>query len=133
MSASIEKLKKKGWELIKNTTDYTVQSATQLKLVEFVTQFEEYVTWGEMLKRAELNRAGYIQAQAEFLLAHAATLPLEWRIYNLIFPGTIWKSITGNLHCPYLVWKNGAWQLGFYWFLYDFHHNDRLLTTISPK
>lgn len=127
MKNSIEKLKNWGWELIANESEQKIVRASELKTVEFVHEFEEYVTWDELLKRAKSSNSMYTQDQADLLLDESETIPIEYRQYNLIFPGTIWQSLTGNFHCPYLVWRDNKWCLDFYWFLYDFHHNDRLL------
>ncbi len=123
-----QEIEKRGWELVKTRDDQKSLPISEISLSEFVHQFEEYATWDVMLKRAETISALFPQQQAELLLKEQAVIPESWRTFNIVFPGTIWKSVTGELHCPFLRWNGEAWCFDFYWFAYDFHHNDRFIT-----
>lgn len=118
----------KGWKIIENKPDCIASFDTKdLKIFQFAGLNEEYVTWDLMIKRAKESSAVGSQGLAELMLKYQIDIPEEWRLYNLIFPHTIWRSTTGHMLCPFLSFKEGAWCLSYYWFLFDFHHNDRFL------
>lgn len=115
-----------GWNLMIDRKQ-ELFSVSKLSLYQFVTSAEEYVTWDMMLARSRNVRAYGSQNFAEHLLENQNGIPKEWEKFKIILPNTIWKSMTGHSLCPYLSFKNRRWTLNYYWFLYDFHHNDRFL------
>lgn len=118
-----------GWG-IESDRDEDVRSACRLAVRQFVMPCEEYATWDVMQDRAAGCGALGTQRLAEFLLRNSDDIPAEWRAYALIFPQTVWTSITGHALCPCLEFRDGAWMLGYHWFLYDFHHDDRFLVPL---
>lgn len=104
-----------GWELIEDTP---LEGNPELELREFLEPGEAYVTGDVMFGRAEKlgNRAG--QQHAEHLLALQRKIPVEWRHFYLVFPGTKWRSLGGFLNVPYLFWRGDEWCL--YWDWLDF-------------
>jgi hypothetical protein len=125
-------LRRYGWNLIDDEGDVPLLPAPDLCLVAFVNCSEEYVTWDEMLKRARQARAVSTIANAELLLLAPLAIPEGWRTYRILFPGTVWRSRTRQLHCPGLTWSNDAWQLELVWFLFDFHATDRFIRPGFP-
>ena len=115
-----------GWNLI-NDKNQELFSISKFTLYQFVTSAEEYITWDMMLDRAKGIGAYGSQNLAEHILEEQNNIPEEWKKYNIVLPNTTWKSVTGHSLCPYLSFKNNKWVLQYYWFLYDFHHNDRFL------
>lgn len=115
-----------GWNLM-NDKDQDRLNIDKFSLYPFVTSSEEYATWDMMLNRAKNIAAYGNQDLAEQLLNEQKNIPEDWKKHNIIFPNTLWKSVTGHILCPYLSFKDNKWTLNYYWFLYDFHHNDRFL------
>lgn len=118
-----------GWVLENNKGIEHAPATDSVELVQFVKPSEEYVVWDEMLNRAKSKEALYTQSVAEEFLEKSKTIPEDWKEYTLLFPGTVWRSRTNHLHCPVLVWRNNEWKLDMQWFLYDFHHETRLIVT----
>jgi hypothetical protein len=117
----------KRWEITENRY-FKFGCVNQLGIIPFVFEHEEYVTWYDMLDRSVIYGAVGNQAFAELLLLESEAILPSWREFQLVFPFTIWKSNTGHLHCPYLYYNNNSWMMSYYWFLYDFHHNDRFVS-----
>lgn len=120
-------LKILGWQMHPPASSDPVLDVSTIDIGSFVDSSEEYATWETMLQRAYENKAVGSQRDAEYFLETQELIPTGWQKYNLIFSQTIWTSITGHKLCPYLTYRNNHWVLGYYWFLYDFHHKDRFL------
>ena len=115
-----------GWKLFEESQE-EIKDINDFSLYPFVTSSEEYATWDMMLDRARKFNAYGSQNIAEYFLSNQKNIPTEWQKYNIIFPNTTWESSTDHKLCPYLSYRTDKWVLDYYWFLYDFHHNDRFM------
>jgi len=118
--------KEKDWKLERNIKETQLFSPNQLECVSFLEEGESFVTYEELVKRAEKIRADLGQRQAEHLLEHQEEIPKEWQQYCLVFLGTVWIEKSGSRHCSYLYF-DGHWSLGFAWLSNDFYPAMRLL------
>lgn len=84
-----------GWKLL---ADVPLEGNQTLELAEFLRDGKPYVNGEVMLSRAmELgNMAG--QCHAERVLGLAGKIPESWRVFVLVFPGTVWQSTHGYRH-----------------------------------
>ncbi len=120
-----------GWQSQSFSSSNPKLNLSALDIKAFVETSEEYAIWEAMMQRAAENKAVGSQQDAKYLLQNQELIPSEWQKYNLIFPQTVWTSVTGHKLCPFLSCKEGHWVINYYWFLYDFHHNDRFLVKKS--
>ncbi|MBK8296875.1 MAG: hypothetical protein IPK91_06275 [Saprospiraceae bacterium] len=124
----IKKLQKKGWQVINNQDNLSVKiiPVNKFCLWDFVSRDEEYVTGTEMLNRGKKCNALFSYKQALSLISNSQLIPKEWENYKIVFPGALWNSRFGELHCLY-IYHDVKWHMSLYWLSYDFHHNCRFL------
>lgn len=106
--------RRKGWTLSENVP--FGEGEVSLRLDEFVMQYETYISGHETMKRAKAmgNLAG--QLHAERLLYQRSNIPVEWRGFSLVFPGTVWRHPDGSTAVPCLDYLGfGRWWLNFGW------------------
>ena len=104
----------KNWELELN---HGVHSGKyELTLEEVLVPGEISIFAKEMRKRAEEKDCLSGQLYAEFLFDKWESIPIEWREYDLLLPGTIWlESWTRRRFIPALRWSGSRWLLIFRW------------------
>lgn len=116
-SAFLRDMRKKGWKLVEDIEGDESVPADQLELISLLRRNERYVTGEEMRRRAERTNSSLGQRQAEYLLEHQGAIPSMWYLYQLVFPGTVWRRRRGRLCVPCLYWEVGPdrWYLRFNW------------------
>lgn len=117
---------KDGWTLLGDTTAPTLP-VSDLELVSFLKRGENRISEEEMRERAKEMRADLGQREAEHLLDHQDEIPVSWREFDLIFPGTLWRDSFGGLSVPYLGWFGDRWGLCLSWLDRDWDSVGRLV------
>lgn len=107
------------------------EQETALGLMKIVNETDElFLSLDEILERyAHVRKAG--QLHAERLFQCQEKIPKEWRKYILVFAGTIWKGGEENpfryVCCLFWIEKEQKWKLDFFWSIYGFRKNSRLV------
>lgn len=114
---------KDGWTLI---SDVGFQLG-EVELVEFLKPGESNVKGNVMADRAKELGANLGQKHAEWLEKNQDRIPVKFRQFYLIFPGTVWQGPDGNRGVPRLSWYGDRWRLGFYGLGSGWYSSDRLL------
>src|SRR3989344_1656623 len=89
----------------------------KLEVVSFLHSGKVHDFSKLMCKRALEFNANLGRRHAEYLLNHQEEIPVEWRAYHLVFPGTIWRDHPvrgyGNEGISVLRWdgKRRQWCL----------------------
>lgn len=117
---------KERWTLVEDVGKGVIPVAG-LELISFLKDDEQSVKEEAMRQRAKEMGANLGQRQAKYLLGHQEEIPEEWRKFNLVFPGTVWRYPGGHLSVPCLHWDGRRWYLVFHWLAYDWYSRDRLL------
>lgn len=102
-----------GWVLLKNSPRRLTSSSPYLELVPFLRDGEKKIGGDEMMRRARLKLANYGQEDAEFLLKDPGQIPMDFRPFCLVFPGTVWLDSDGNREFASLDCFGGRWRLHF--------------------
>lgn len=124
-------MEKKGWELIEDVGDRPLLP-DELELVSPLLKEEEYIGGEELLRRAkEMQAVG--QSQAEFLITHEDKIPTAWQGHHLVFAGTIWKDGRKYKRVPYLMGREGCWNLKFDFVEDIFCLGVRLVRPVRPR
>jgi hypothetical protein len=93
--------------------DPTFNDVRGLELVGFLKPGESRVIGETMAERAKHLEANAGQDDLEWLLEHQEGDPLEWIKYQLVAPGTKWRTTTGDQVVPCLLWEGCQWVLEF--------------------
>jgi len=126
----------KPWALVEDVDDAGEISITNLELVSFLKKGEDLISGEEMRKRAKELNANLGQRHAEYLLEHQKEIPVEWREFDLVFTGTLWREQKGgsffrrrdSFYMPCLSWGGGGWwSLYFGWLGRNWDSGERLL------
>jgi len=121
---------KDGWVLVE---DVLLTGEPTLSLSGFLEEGESSVLGEVMLERGKANKAGELgplagQHHAEALLDQQDQIPVEWRGYYLVCPGTVWRVSGGYRRVAYLYWYGRQWKLDFCWLGNDYWSaDDRLV------
>lgn len=117
---------KDGWTLIKDTP---LTSEPRLLLSGNVGSGDRRLDEMMLEERGTIiaDNVGPLAGQhhAEAMLDQQDQIPVEWRSYCLIFPGTVWQDKHGDHWGAYVDWDNGdsQWVLSFncfdWWTAYD--------------
>ena len=107
-----------GWTFVK---DVVLEGERKLQLDTFLREGESYLVGHTMLERANQMGDCAGQLHAERMLEQQENIPVEWREFRLLFPGTVWRLPLGRLYVPYLYWHAGGWRLYWYWLGLDFN------------
>lgn len=119
---------KNGWKLLEDVKEPEIIEATKLELVPFLKEGESFVGGEEMVRRARGElRANLGQRHAEELLEHQDQIPVEWRGFYLVFPGTVWRLPDGRRRVAGLGWSGGHWGLGLDYLVMDWDSYARLV------
>jgi hypothetical protein len=93
-------------------------SVSDMELVPFLKDNEINTECEEMARRARMLGADLGLEDAEFMFKHQNEIPVEFRGFHLIFPGTIMLTDpwNGRPQCciPRLICDVKLWSLGFY-------------------
>jgi len=104
------------WVLFEDVQDPDPETvfANGLEVVVFLKNDDEQLT-GEELALRSVNNLGvkFGQRHAEYLLANQEKALVEFRMYDLYFPGTIWRGSDGHSHFPKLTFYCYCWHLVF--------------------
>ena len=107
---------KDGWTLVE---DIPLTGEPTLSLSGFLEEGESSVLGELMLERGKANaeELGPLAGQhhAEALLDQQDQIPVEWRGYYLVCPGTVWQDSDGIRKVAYLSWNGERWKLYFSW------------------
>ncbi len=104
--------RKDGWCLVEDSLG--VVEISNLEIIPFLRGDEGSISGGELHKRALELGGNFGQRQAEYLFEHEDEIPVGWRDYYLVFPGTLLRTPDGYLLVPYLCWRGGrGWCLDF--------------------
>ncbi len=106
---------KDGWEGVEGTDFSALAGEETVEFATFLESDERYVNGTVMLERAKALGYRADQRHAEQMLAQQADIPVEYREFYLVFPGTIWRGPRGRLYAPFLYWGGDAWYLDFRW------------------
>ncbi len=120
----MNKVNRAGWEQTDQENKKSINKLSDYKPLLFVEKHEEYVTWDVMLERAEKHGVTLGINEATKILEIQEEIPDSWQGFNIIFPGTRFKTNTNQLQCPFIYYNKGEWILDYHWYLYDFHHSD---------
>ena len=115
------------WTLIENVKEQEILPPDQLNLTTPFIDQEKCIFGRELIKRAANTKCNFSQYQAEYLLDHQEQIPMDWRPYCIIFPGTIWADSANRKNVPYIVYKRTGWELSYYWVESPFASASRLL------
>ncbi len=119
---------KEGWKKL--------EKDSKAKEGEFVSELEEfltkddtegYISGNELEKRIKGRDDLAGQRHLEAMLWDQASIPVEWRNFYLVAPGTVWVYSNGCRDVPYLYWDGKQWVLDFFWIDYFFDSIDRLV------
>lgn len=105
---------------------------SKLKLVSFHKKGEDWVSFDEMLSRANNPEEfpgcqGWGMHQGEQLLKRANELPEEMRKYFLLLPDTLLLGGDGYRCIACLIWDDGEWRFYWRWNDYRFDRYCRFL------
>ena len=103
--------RKDGWILVEDNP--LQKSVSELEIVSFLKRGENSISGERIRQRAAEMGGNFGQREAEYLLNHQEEIPVSWRQYYLVFPGTVWRYSDGSLGVPYLDWGCGRWSLRF--------------------
>ncbi|OGZ61016.1 MAG: hypothetical protein A2919_00760 [Candidatus Spechtbacteria bacterium RIFCSPLOWO2_01_FULL_43_12] len=113
-----------GWELVQ---DGPQRHSSSLSPIGFLLPDEEYIWLKELRERAIAFGAYAGQSTAEWLFDNQDVISAKWRRFNLVFPATMWRDLTGSLRIPYLAWTGEQWDMMFYWADQKFNSLDRIM------
>lgn len=108
---------------------------SKIELVPFHKDGEEWISGGEMMRRASDEKAfpgcqNWSQHHAEDILSRADELPADWARNDgpiLLFPDTVLLGGGVGRYMPYLFWFGGRWRLHWFWFDDGFNQNCRFV------
>jgi hypothetical protein len=78
-----------------------------------------------MRKRAVEFKGNLGLSDGKRMLAEQDKIPVEFRDFYILLPGTVLRDSDGDLYVPFLYWGGDRWYLGFYWLDYDWHVSAR--------
>ena len=112
-----------GWKLIYDSE--TNEGYFEPELMEFLREGEKFLSSGETLLQRVTEGLG--QRHAEAMLRNQNRIPVEWRGYDLVFTGTVWKDPEHHRLVPVLYFHDGAWSLIYRCLEQDFHSGHRVV------
>jgi hypothetical protein len=115
------------WTLLEDNKEREILPVGELELAVPFKDEETCIFGHELIKRAVKTKNNFSQRQAEYLLENQDKIPLDWRPFCIIFPGTIWADSANRPSVPYIVYETKGWNLSFYWVNRPFAGVSRLL------
>jgi len=93
-----------------------------LQLLKFLKPGESHIDGKAMLSRLWTIGGGPLAGNRafEYLAAHLEIIPEEWKLYVLVFAGTIWPDSLFREHVQCLVYSGERWDRSDRWLGCDF-------------
>lgn len=114
-----------GWKLVENAG--SPAGTLTLCLAEFLECGEKFVSGEVMRERAKKHNWVLGEVHARALLDAQDRIPEDWRLFYLVFPGTIWRCPEGRFRVRYLYWGGRRWGLDWVWLERSWYRGVRLV------
>ena len=103
---------RKEWTLVE---DVVLIGNPKLQLATFLLEGESSIDGYTILERAKKMGDCVGQHHAERMLDQEDNIPKGWRVFELLFFGTIWRDKHGHPLVPYLYHKEHEWNISWGW------------------
>lgn len=120
---SFDDLIPEGWTVVEDVAP-TEFDVSKLKPVSFLKSGESRVVGEEIRKRALELRCNFGLADGKRMLTEQDKIPVEFRKFYILLPGTVLRDSDGHLIVPCLFSSGGRWSVDFSWFIYGWDGYD---------